>query len=335
MTRRSSGGARDSWLGFPRRLSEDEAALVIDDLDHLWTNQMGSPLGPIDKDLEGLKVLFDPIARGLRLRDRLGELEFIEVQSDLLSEPFIISIRNGRSAIVTPEGRELLELLITASSGTETPVISSSQIAYSESKLLALYRSWSQQRLRDVIGLQQGSAPPLLPQAIGQVLLLLVNGSTSRERAIRRPDSDEDLRDLDDALSTVVEAFADTLSPPKTRPRNRSHYSIIGGYSLSEARRRLGSSLVIDQNEVYLTQDLNLVVERIATELARRSDINETLLASAFDAALVAYESVRPTLASFGVAHSRPSAIRKLRHDLLTQYKSAQSRPRQTTSPTD
>lgn len=315
----------DTWLGFPRHPSESEVERTIDLLTEIWVTQMNREPGPLDEDLQSLKVLFDPIARGSRLRSRLNQLPPTTVERELLLDPFVLPVNDRASLIITPEGRQLLDVLVTARAGTDAPFISSSVIARAESRLLDLYRAWSQQRLRDVIRLQEGEAPALLPQAAGQVLLLLINRSTTPERAVIRPNTQEDLRRLDDSLSLVVEAFADTLSPPASRQRNRAQYSIIGGYSLSEARRRLGESLVIDGGRIYLDDAKDQVTERIARELARRHDIDAARLVEAFDAMVAEYEQVRPVLAGFGQSHSRPSTTRELRQNLLDHYQEHRS----------
>ncbi len=305
-----------TWLGFPMVLPPPDAQDAGHQLRVAWVAQTGGPPGDITKDLAALGRWFDPKARGERLR---RELSSLPTSSPTLGEPFILSAGHGRY-LVTPEGRCLLELLASAPSELDRNVaLSSVRASELEGTLLDLYRHWTQQRLRDVIDLQTGSAAPLLPQAIGQVLLLLVNGSIGGERAMRVPGGANDARVLEEAQSVVVEAFAEALSPspPTGRRRSRDMYALRSGYSLTEARRRLGTKLVIDPKtrSIFIEEGTDdSVVDRIAEEIVRRDQRELQRLPAALDALIAAYERARPTLAAYGQAHSspsRPSAVRQ------------------------
>jgi hypothetical protein len=284
-----------------------------------WAAQTGGPPADLAKDLASLGRWFDPKARGERLRRELASLPR---STPTLKEPFILSAGEGRH-LVTPEGRCLLELLAsTPSEGGRNITLSSLRASELEGVLLGVYRDWAQQRLRDVIALQAGNAPPLLPQAIGQVLLLLVNGSIAREHAMRVPERTNDARVLDEAQSSVVEAFAEALSPSPSMGRRRSRhmYALRSGYSLTEARRRLGAALVIDPktHDIFIEGGAeDAVRDRVAEEIIRRNGRELERLPDALDALIAAYERARPTLAAYGQAHSNPSRPFAVRQSLL------------------
>src|SRR5439155_4993387 len=138
-------------------------------------------------------------------------------------------------------------------------------------------------------------------RAIGQVLFLLLNGSIGATNAVRLPDNPRDRLVLDEAIGDVVGAFADALSPPsKERRRRRSHFSLYSGYALTEARRRLGNLLSIDQAGVYLSLGSEVhVIQRLATELVRRGGDSVSRAPHALEAMEQAYVHARPTLAAF------------------------------------
>ncbi len=289
------------------------------ELRAVWLAQTNNPPGELQTDLESLSRWFDPKARGERLR---RELAALPTSSAVLGEPFIISTGDGRH-LVSPEGRCLYALLASLPTDSDRIItLNSVQAADLEDALLDVYRRWAQQRLRDVIALQAGDAPPLLPQAIGQVLLLLVNGSVGRQNAMRVPETPQDARTLDEQQSAVVEAFADTLSPPSLagRRRSRDMYSLRSGYSLTEARRRLGAALVIDnkRREIFLESGSeDAVIVRLADEIRRRDPKELERLPAALDALVVAYEKARPTLAAYGQAYSSPSRPRAVGERLV------------------
>ena len=123
--------------------------------------------------------------------------------------------------LVTPEGRVFLESisLQLRDHARSTMHLGLGEYQRAQAELLGLYRSWSQRRIRDVLHLQSDVAAPLmLPQSLGVILLLLINGNTSSKRPLRRPSDPADLAFVDAKTQDAIAAFADTLSPPRNKP---------------------------------------------------------------------------------------------------------------------
>lgn len=305
-------------------------------LTALWVIQFGTSMQTAELDLEALRAWFDPLARGERLRAQLSGLGDAVLPASI-DEPYAVDAGDGRR-LVTPEGRLLVDLLRSAvaspTAGLDVLIINSGQATRSERILVETYRSWAQRRLRDVIALEQGKSTPLLPQGIGQVLLLLLNGSVGAKCALRTlPDPAANSR-VEDACAQVVEAFTNHISPPRPgQPRSRRHYSIYGGYALSEAKRRLGPLLQDVSNPdgtkmIFIREGgQNKAISRLSTELSRRRtrQLTRNAVESAVDAAIGVYQVVRPVLASYNLAFGREVQSWAVRDRLLQGLDTSES----------
>lgn len=284
------------------------ARAISDAVTRVWRFQMGTPPGQLDRDLESLKMYFDPIASGTRLRTALASLPSID--EDLVEGiPTSILITAGEERfLVTPEGRGALDCLAAAlDEGGEVTVIRQEWVIGVEHRLLALYRSWARQRLDKVLKLQGGSGPPMLPQTIAAVLVLLVNGSIGPKKALVRPEETDRRRAVDMALAGPVEAFASAIARGSRRPE---HYSIYGGYALTEARRRLSDALSSSHDLYVVAGKEDGVVAFLGRDLARRQDVDEPRVREAFDHLASAYRQAVPLLASLGLAFESASHTR-------------------------
>jgi hypothetical protein len=313
------------WWSLPRSWSLEDAQELVDDLVGAWRAQMGRLPGHLDSDLASLDLYFHPLAAGRRLRPALAELPVTFMRSRYAIEPLILAVGPSQH-LVTPEGRVVLDALskeLNERIGSRAH-LGLAEYQRAQVRLLGLYRSWSQRRLRDVLRLQSGDAPMLLPQSLAVVLFLLVNGNTSSVRPLRRPSDPADLAVVDAKTQDAIAAFADTLSPSKAT-RRKDQYSLYRGYALTEARRKLGSNrLVVKGNDIFINDRVDEAVERVVSELRRR-EIPVDVAVRSFDALLNAYRLARPTLAAYGVAFEQPAttaAIRESIVDGLTQHKS-------------
>jgi len=148
----------------------------------------------------------------------------------------------------------------------------------------------------------------MLPPAAGIVLLLLVNRSLDRETAIRRVRDPAAQEKIDDVVADVLEPFADELAGESRRGRKREHFSLWGGYPLTEARRRLAGRLVLDHEEGYVFIDGARepdVVEFVARDIARRRGVDEKRVDAAFRALVGAYRRRLDDLSGLGSGFER------------------------------
>jgi hypothetical protein len=326
-----------TWHGWPRTNDFERAHQVVKAMTVLLGLQRairsGGPNGT------ATTAWFDPLARGARLRGDLAKLPvasdaFISNSlqidlADLPGEPFILDAGGGR-LLVTPEGQELIALVepLLVESGRGGVHLSWWATDEADQRLLAAYRSLSRQRLESVLRLRGGEAAPLLPAAIGQILLLLLNGNIGRSRALRRPDASEDRAVVDEAVAAITGAFVDSLqlsSAASNKGPSSAAYSLYGGYALTEARRRLGDDLATDP--IFVADGAKArVILRMASELARRPELNDERLGRAVDALAGAYGIHRPVLSSYGLAQGHPGAGAELNHDMVEQFLGARRR---------
>lgn len=304
-------------FGVPFVLRRQDAQQLVDSLGELWITQTGEPASSLDGDLKLLfSKLFNPRTSGARLRDVLTSLPPAPmVRSRFLNPPLIIQV--GLSALVTPEGRAVYDLVGNALQESDEDPIGLDPIdAFALVSLTHQgYREVGVRRLEDAVGLLRGQAEGLRLPSIALLLFLLVNGSTSSATAIRRPSDSDELSRLDHAVAKAISAFADTLS---SRARDPSHFSLYSGYAVTEARRRLGQTMGPTPDEIYVDdKHRDAVIERLASELRRSQRSPETRnVMAAFDNLVSAYREERPTLASLGVTHESRVETARLREQL-------------------
>lgn len=315
--------SEDAWHGHPRELPTAAAQALVDAVGALWNAQSAAVGAKTDQ--ECLERWFDPVARGGRLRSALDALPPAD---ELVDEPphlppaFAVDAGQGR-ILVTPEGVEFRALVAAAL--LSDPHGTAIRLTWTDTddadrRLFELYRGFAMARLRSVVDLRRGAAPPLLPQGVGLVLLLLLNGNVGPGRALPRPDLPQDRRAVDDAVAAVTGAFADVLSPSRTsRTRSPEAYGLYGGYAMSEARRRLGSDLTTDP--VFLASGSEeRVIARLADELRRRPEVDTERVAAAMTALVDAYDRWRPVLASYALAQGRTTAADAVTRALINAY---------------
>jgi hypothetical protein len=198
----------------------------------------------------------------------------------------------------------------------------SSAVLVYEEKLLNLYRDWGRHRLRSVISLLQGDDKPLQLPAVGVLLVLLVNRSTTPDRAIRKNANVEARQQIDDAFFAAVYRFADAFGTSERRDKRKE--GLVKGWTIGEIRRRFDRLLVSDKERLYLREKFQPeTISRLGLELARRRDTNEESLAAGFDGLVEEMRSRIDIFASYGMAHERPRDTAGLRDALLDAYRNA------------
>ena len=304
-------------FGVPYVIRRQDARQLVDALGELWVAQTGQPVRAFNEDLAHLfGRLFNPRTSGARLREILDALpDAPPVRSRFLNPPLVI--RTNSSIIVTPEGRALYGLLREVLEESEDDPVGIDPVDALSLVNLAYegYREVGVRRLHDAVGLLSGEAEGLRLPSIGLLLLVLINGSTSPETALRRPRDSDELSRLDASVASAIAAFADSVS---SGARDPSHFSLYSGYAVTEARRRLGSAMGPSPDEIYVDQqDRDAVIERVARELRRsRRSPDKQRIMMAFDNLVSAYRDERPTLASLGVTHESRADTTRLRTQL-------------------
>jgi len=285
----------------------------------------GQPTGDLVEDLAVCHRLFDPVARGGRLRDALARLPPAPPTPpsvrEWVTEPLVVRV-DGVRQIVGLEARVILDLLTardlsTAITWTDREIIAAHRVVAS------VYRTWSRQRLDQVIALRTGHAKEVMQAiAVGFVVALLVNRSTAPERALRVVDIDKPDDHVDGAVFAAAEAFAQRISG--RNDRSQAQHRLKGGYGVSEARRRLGEMLIRDANGVYVAPSRSdAVVALLAEDLARRTRLTVEGLAYGFDDLVEAYRRSFVRMALKSPSHERAADTRALRAQVLEAFEQA------------
>jgi hypothetical protein len=302
----------------PQVFDVEGAKELVQQLEIVWEAQTGRPFGSVEADLLELKRFFDPLARGSRLRDLLDSLRLPKIEHMV---PVSIFFKvDETSYLVTPEGRLLYERLNERMAAGDDPVVLTSRdIEAMALSLWTLYRNWAFQRLESVARLRIGEGAPMHLSSIGFVLFLLVNRSDSPRRAISRPRDASTRRSIDELISQPVMAFIRRLAP--TSQSQEEHFSLYGGYALTEARRRLSRYLSDDESQLFVVSEyIPQLIDRLARELSRRDEVSETLVVEAFHSLSESYRRVRPELSSFGLAFGRPNTAAEVKSALVTSF---------------
>lgn len=312
--------------GYMSLSDADELAAV---LTLLWRNNYGQEPRDLDTDLDLCYRWFNPVAQGQRLRRQIEQLDGVEPGMRIPDPPLVVVVGSGRY-LVTPEGRCVLDLLDTTVGDEKSPIRVSEEIGRYERRLAVLYRNWARHRLDSVIALLAGEERPLQIPAAGVVIALLVNRSTSRERAMARFTEDPPRRVVDDAFFACVSAFADVIAPDRRQGSLSSR--LISGWMLYEVRRRLGGSLVLepasegpDEAVWIAAQQMPQVCDIVCRDLTRghRVQVEPAIFGKAFDALVVELRRNSSALAGYGLAHERPhetTQLGRLMKDRIQDY---------------
>lgn len=307
----------------PLALDKGDAAALRDGLAQLWRSLADRPMGSLANDLAVLARWWHPRLRGGTLRERLAELPRVEVRADTLylSDRLVAWAEDG-CGVITVEGRLVLGVLDELEATDGPVVIPVSAVSGANAAAAEWYAGWAQHRLRDVITLLRGEGPPLLPPVVAFLVLLLVNRSTNEARGISLATKDRELvATIDAAMEEALSGFADSIKQPSDRRRDPRHFSLYGGYLLSEASRRLGAALVRANDKVHVAEGRESdVIELVARDLARRDELDEERLGAAFDVLVEKIRGPVGRLALHDSAHERAADTRRLRSTLIEAF---------------
>lgn len=307
-------------FGVPLALESNDARQLHDDLAGIWFAIAGRAHGNLQDDVDLLATYWHPRLRGATIRERLSRLVApTSIPTSLYLSDSLACWIDDERALITLEGYLVLRAIPDTSAPTvifPTTLVSAAYAAAQN-----VYSEWAQFRLRDVVALLRGEGPPLLPQVVGLLVLLLVNRSTAPERGVRASEDREQIRAVDDALRNALVEFADRISPRGEGSRDPQHFSLYGGYLLSEAARRLGAMLIRGDGRVYIDPlHRQQVVDLVARDLARRADLDAGTVGTAFDELVNAIRGPIGSLALQDSAFEQPSETRSTRSELLQAF---------------
>ncbi|MEU4229137.1 hypothetical protein AB0F17_32990 [Nonomuraea sp. NPDC026600] len=327
----------DEIFGIPNVLTESETKDLLHVLSELWSLTYGESAASFDADLTKLRELFDPVARGHRLRERLANIPLtppgVRRIADRYGPPVFVDVGDNRR-IVGLEARILLEIFSAKTFEQGYVVLDAQTILEAERRALAAYRRWSLQRLTQVIALRAGHGAEVLQAiSVGVVLVILVNRSTAPERAMVRLHDEASGEQVNDALFRSASEFAESIATG--RGRSKAELRLRSGYQLTEASRRLAHRLAIDKKAradgdlVYVPENYrHEVVDFLAKDLARRTSLTEEALGKGFDRLVQAFHAEAGKLANRSMVFERSGDTAVLRRDLLNAFSETRSRSR-------
>jgi hypothetical protein len=287
-------------------LDIDEESIIAE-LSAIWRTMFGRDPGSLQGDLEALGMWFDhPSER--RLLEQIAELEPVSWQSELAAfEPPPILVLAEERAVVTPEGRVLLEGLRAEGSDTAPAALSET--------LLETYRGWAYGPLIRAGDLVEGRRDRMKAVSMAVATVLMAYGADASERALvisgqQTPAATEALRQ---PLLAMKRALGE-------EPRLKDPFE---GFPLTHAKRHLGSDLHRQPKtgrplRLWLEGDrLEAIAERLAGELVRRRGLSRQEARRVFEATIDSYLEQQAALARHGLVGA-PEAAEATRRRLLS-----------------
>lgn len=279
--------------------------------------------------LSFLKEITSPVKRESSIRELISR---VAPSAEPPASPFADQLFHhveARRWIISREGLEIMQLLAVNRPKDEEPVyLSMEAVATIATRVAEAYRETSCTRLNNVAALLNGAAGPLLPAPLASLFLLLINRATSEERALPRyPRERHQLVDIAMAFREGILRIGRLINPGLEPPKLLREWE-VGGYAMSEINRRLLAPGLANQKVggkgetsievVYIhPASVDDAQHLLALELRRRFS-NKEDIDWFFEEALTIYSNtVRPTLATFGLAHERPMATNQLRQFVL------------------
>jgi hypothetical protein len=289
-------------FGAPLGYTADSREQWIGSLERAWRAFSGKRSGNLSDDLELLRGVFAMGASGRSLRAALDELD--PESSDSFELPSMAVMRLDGRALITPEGRVLLETLKQLPGGQDV-VIADYLAVEALGQAAAAHARWYQDwALRQVRG--NLSAPVL-----GAALFLLFNGSIGESHAFSMPPAPEADRQLAALVLPIIGAFSSALGGEKLAVTSgvRSHWAftqvtrLLGADVARKSSKTKGSKIYVrDEHEFSL-------VQRVHAELQRKQ---ATAVRRALRLMLEAYRDQQGQLISLGISHEAPAHTRRL-----------------------
>ncbi|NEK85255.1 hypothetical protein GCU60_05685 [Blastococcus saxobsidens] len=339
-----SVGTPQRLFGVPTLLTSTDASAIVAGLSTLRDAQSSTlpptarrvpaDLSPLAAELARQRYWFDPVAKGERVREALAALPRVQVRIPHSSNETVIVVPDppgqrveepGARMLLTPEGTVVLHCVERAvQAARQAEALPGEPIQLdpgdTQAALLTLadaYRSWTRQRVNQVIALLTTEPSTLRPAAAGLLLVLLLNRNTSRDRALPRPKDRRRLETISGAIAGPALAYARTLTGSERA--TATGVDLYRGWALGELTRRLGGGLHTGLDEgIYLDPAAeNDALARLADDVSRRPAAARARVEAAIDAALEAYTAARPVLAGLALAYDRPSNTQRIRDALL------------------
>lgn len=312
MTNESPGPA--TFFGLSRVLEPVQRVALEDFLAMAWTKQYGRSPGSLSADLDRLAWIFGADATPKRLRETISSLPRLDTHPPSLPSALWVAV-DDRRGLLTPEGRVVLEQLrVLRETGRET--ITTAEIAWAAERVATAYGSWRRRWIeRNLAG------AGLRPGSFGWVILLLINGSVDRSRALRLPSSEQQERQLAGVVMPIIDAFAEQLGRDSQSLREGSR--LRSNWRVTQARALLFDVVQREDRDgdaFFWVEPERQAIEILGRRLAGRRGLDIDTLDQALAALVAAFEQARPALSAFGAAHDRRTHTRHVVSEIAEAF---------------
>lgn len=309
-------------FGLPLVLEREAALSVAVDLRALLLRSLGRPLSSLERDVSDLGRYFDPARPGTAIRDALAHLADAPPLSSRLLQRSDLVIDPDGACLVGPEGRIALDFLdeaLAAAGADQVVVFGASVPLEAMAQAGNQYREWAHRRIENALSLHAGTGETMRPLTVAWLLLLLINGSTSAERAIYPPPAGKS-SPVAAAIDKILHLFADPLTASK---RPSKPFSFESSWIVSEAWRRASAVLGPADNpreprKHYIKPGAEgRAIDLVARELMRRRrPPSPSEITLAFDRLVDEYRRQIPVLVQAELTHENRANTRRIRVDL-------------------
>lgn len=272
-----------------------------------WHALVGRPPERLRTDLDELRSIFGNGASAKAIKMRVYELP--EADAEMRTLPSEVALLVDDCALITPEGRILLEVLQGLQKGGTGEIDLGRQLA-ALTTANTLRGEWHAQWLTKQF------KSNLSPAAIGAALFLLINGCVGEAKALEMPSDGQRDRELGRVIMPLVAGFSESLgkSPPATDEGIRQHWAFtqvsrLLGREVAREKGDRGTVMFVRENREH-----NLL-EKLGHLLANEEDARRQAAVLQF---VEGYRRSRGKLAAFGQMHEDPTQTDKVAR-LLTR----------------
>jgi hypothetical protein len=294
-------------FGAPTRFDSVTQEWWIRLLTKNWVALMGRPPHLLKADLDTMAPLFANGASPKNVKARVYALPKADAETRRLPREVVLIIDG--CALVTPEGRILLDLLLDLQRTGEGEIDVDRQLS-ALTTATALRGEWHARWLHNQF--ESSISAPVL----GAALFLLINGSVGESHALLMPSDSERDRELGAVVMPLIADFSKSLggSTPATDAGIRQHWTF------TQLSRLLGRDIAREKAQhgtatfIRIGREKNLL-EELASRLERAADANRRYIAVADFTD--GYRRARGPLAALGQMHEDPTTTRRITDRLL------------------
>jgi hypothetical protein len=292
----------DHLFGISIRMSAAQQQRWIQILTRSWTSLRGRPPQRVEVDIEWMSVIFGAGASPKTVKSMIYALPEADVESATLPADVVLIV--DRCAVITPEGRILLDLL------TEMQLVGSLEISVDQrlralTLAASLRNGWHSRWLRRQFDSSM-SAP-----VIGAGLFLLINGSVGERHALLMPSDIDSDRHIGSIVMPLIADFSISIGgqAPATDGGLRQHWAFT---QLHRLRGREVARNSVDDGTVTFIHEgqQSSLTDQLAERLARAVDSSTRQMA--ITGFIDRYRQARGSLAAVGQMHEDPTATRRI-----------------------